>query len=88
MTKQSLKQAIFLATSGKSRALRSAALTLDGVPASDQVLVEQALRRVRDELPNRQLREYTVEEFRAAMYHVGSDDVYRTALTDAQRFGT
>jgi hypothetical protein len=77
---QTLKQAIHLATTGKSRALRSAALELDGKPVGGWPETQQALRQIDDALPLRSEREYASDEFIAAMYTVDSADRYRANI--------
>lgn len=77
MSKQTLKQAIHLAQSGKSRELRSAALELDGKPQGGWPETEQARRAVREALPLRSQRDYTLGEFIEAVYEIDSSDRYR-----------
>lgn len=80
---QTLAQAIHLATSGKSRALRSAALELEGKPVGGWPETEQALRQLRADLPLQSEREYTVEDFVDALYTV-SGDRYRSNVRAAE----
>ena len=64
--KQTLVQAVSLATSGKSRVLASAAVSLIGtMPGSGERA--QAYRQMVDLLPARRLRAYTADQFLAAM---------------------
>lgn len=70
---QTLKQALYLMTSGQSRSLLSAARSLDGKPLGGWGDTEQARRQLRNELPLRSLRAYTVDEFVDAAYTVHSD---------------
>lgn len=85
MTKQTLDQAMYLARSGKSPSLRSAARALDGRIMGDAA-TRQAMSDVRTGLPLQSQRSYTIEEFIACAYYLESDR-YRTVLTDEQIFG-
>jgi hypothetical protein len=77
---QTLKQAIYLAQSGKSRSLVSAAKSLDGCPVGGWPQTEQVRRELRNELPVRSLRSYTADEFISALYTVDSSDRYRSTV--------
>jgi len=68
MAKQTLKQAIFLLTSGKSTELLRAAFALDGKPAGDWPETQQARAQMIDLLPARHARAYTADEFVSAVY--------------------
>jgi hypothetical protein len=78
--KQTLKQALLLARSGKSKALARAGHYLSGCPEGGWAETAQAMRRIRDELPLRSERDYTLDEFVSAAYIVDSADRYRSAL--------
>lgn len=80
MTKQTLKQAIHLATTGESRDLRRAALALDGKPVGGWPETQQARREVRELLPLESLRGYTVLDFIEAAYKLDSADRYRSTI--------
>jgi hypothetical protein len=80
MIKQSLKQAIYLATSGKSRDLSRASRALDGKPVGGWPETRQARMQLRDDLPLQSQRAYTVDEFISALYTVDSSDRYRSTV--------
>lgn len=67
---QTLKQALYLARSGKDRELALAAGALIGCPVGGWGETAQATRRLREYLPLRQLREYSADEFIGAAYVV------------------
>ena len=77
-TKQSLKQALHLAFTGKSRTLAGCITQLSGKPVGGWPDTQQELRQIRDELPVRSMRAYTVDEFVSAAYIIDSADRYRT----------
>lgn len=81
---QTLAQAIHLATTGKSRTLRGAATELHSKPVGGWPETEQALRQIKDALPLRDARDYTLDEFVGAMYLVDSADRYRSNILDAE----
>lgn len=77
--KQTLVQAVYLATSGKSRELRSAACCLIGtMPGSGERA--QAHRQMVSLLPVRRLRAYTAEQFLESVCRM--DDGERWHLRD------
>jgi hypothetical protein len=76
--KQTLVQAVHLALSGKSTALASASQSLDGKPAGGWPETDAARRDIRDQLPVRLLRCYTIDHFISAVYELDSSDRYRT----------
>jgi hypothetical protein len=76
MKKQTLIQATHLALIGKSRALQSAAHALLGKPAGGWAETRQALLELRDELPMRHSRSYTVNHFVDAVYTLDASDRY------------
>lgn len=82
--KQTLKQAMYLAETGKSRGLRRAALALDGLPDGGWPETQQAYGYIREELPFRHDRAYTLDEFIEAAYelieHHNAASVYRARL--------
>lgn len=80
MSKQTLKQAIYLATSGESRPMQSAARALDGKPVGGWPDTQQARREVRNALPVPGARSYTVDQFVSALYTVDSLDRYRSTV--------
>jgi len=67
MAKQTLKQALFLVTSGNSAALLRAAFSLDGKPAGEWPDTRQARAQMIDLLPARHARAYTADEFADAV---------------------
>lgn len=73
---QTLKQAIHLARSGKSRDLARAAYYLHGLPVGGWGETSQAMVRIREELPLRADRDYTVGDFVSAAYEVRGDRYY------------
>lgn len=77
MKKQSLKQALFLAHSGKSGAFRCG---LDGCPVGGWGDTQQAKARLAEALPPREQRAYTVAEFIDAAYDVDHADRYRVKV--------
>ena len=77
---QTLDQAVHLAKSGKSKSLSSAACSLLGKPVGGWPETQQAMRELRDELPLRSQREYTVQQFVDAVYITDSADRYRSRL--------
>lgn len=77
---QTLKEAEHLARSGKSKALRSAAVALHGKPVGSWGETQSAMRDLRNDLPLRMLRAYTVDEFVSAIYTVDSSDRYRSTI--------
>lgn len=70
MKQQTLKQALYLAASGKSQSLRRAAGALEGLPDGAWPETRQGMSWIHDELPPRTERAYTVAEFVAAAYEV------------------
>lgn len=80
MTKQTLTQAIHLARTGLSRTMARAAHALDGCPIGSWPETEQARRQIRDDLPARSCRRYTVDQFVDAAYRVDAADRYSCAL--------
>jgi len=79
-TKQTLKQALYLASSGKSHSLTLAAGALSGKPEGGWPETQQALNHLRDELPAPGLRSYTASEFVAGAYTVDANGYYRSTL--------
>lgn len=78
---QTLKQAVHLAKSSKSKSLRMAAFSLEGCPVGGWSETQSALRNIAELLPGRSFREYTIEEFIAEVYTVRShDDRYQSLL--------
>jgi hypothetical protein len=75
---QSLNQALYLAFTGKSRSLAGCITELAGKPVGGWAETQQAKRHIRDELPVRSMRAYTLDEFISAAYIVDSSDRYRT----------
>ena len=82
MAKQTLKQAVYLAKSGQSKSLASAANSLLGCPVGGWGETEQAMHRVREELPLRSQRDYTLADFVGAVYTTNSLDRYVSKLWD------
>lgn len=78
MAKQTLKEAVHLAGTGKSRDLARAALALHGKPVGGWGETAQAMRDISEALPLRSLRAYSLEEFIGAVYEVDGSDRYRT----------
>ena len=78
MAKQTLKQAIHLGQSGKSKSLSRAICYLHGCPVGGWPETEQAMMRIADELPFRSDRSYTIDEFVASAYEVDFARRYRT----------
>lgn len=72
MSTQTLKQAIHLATSGKSKSksLAMAASILSGCPEGAWGETRQAKQQMLELLPHRQDRDYTIEEWIEAAYRV------------------
>lgn len=79
MTKQTIEQAIHLASTGKSRGLRSAANSLDGHVMGDAA-ARQAMSDVRLGLPVPSMRSYTLDQFVARAYTIDSSGRYRSAV--------
>lgn len=82
---QTLVQAVHLATTGKSRVLASAAVSLIGtMPGSGER--NQAYRQMAALLPARSLRAYTAGQFLAATcYQDGSERWHQRDAVDAMR---
>lgn len=78
MAKQTLVQAIHLAFSGRSRDMMSAINSLAGKPFGSWPETAEAERQVRNELPFRNQRSYTVHQFIEAAYFLDKADRYRT----------
>ena len=76
---QTLKEAIYLAASGKSRRLARAAHELDGKPVGGWAVTTQAMRAIVGDLPQRSLRDYTMAQFVASVYRV-ERGYYRTTI--------
>lgn len=74
---QTLKRALYLARSGQDRELTLAAGALVGCPVGNWGETTQAMQRLREYLPLRQLREYSVDDFIEAAYVVDHADRYR-----------
>lgn len=70
MSKQTLKQALYLARAGKSRPLRGAAMALRGLPEGGWAETQAAMREIEERIPARDARSYSVEEFVAGAYSV------------------
>ena len=80
MAKQTLEQAVHLAKTGKSKSLVIAAKSLLGCPVGGWGQTAQARLQVREELPLRSQRDYTLDEFIAAAYTTNSTDRYVSKL--------
>lgn len=84
MAKQTLNQAIMLARTGKSADLARAAVALNGLPEGGWAETKQARVRLIDDLPMKNAREYTADEFIAAIYDIeprgNAAGVYRTKI--------
>lgn len=76
---QTLKQAVHLISTGKSRELSRAAAALLGQPVGGWPETQQAREHLLNELPIRQYRDYTIDQFVAAVYTVDATDHYRAA---------
>jgi hypothetical protein len=90
MRQQTLVQAVHLALTGTSRSLARAASALDGCPPGGWPETEQAWCRVRDELPLRRDRSYTIDHFVDAVYSISESERYRVrgigeAMAEAAR---
>jgi hypothetical protein len=72
MAKQTLKQALHLVDTGKMRVT-----SLVGLPAGGWGDTQQALRQLREDLPLRSERSYTIDEFVSARYELDHADRYR-----------
>lgn len=80
MQKQTLKQAIMLGRSDKSRDLSLALGALIDVPEGDCGRVAQARLQILNLLPCRDFRDYTVSEFIKVAYTVDHAGRYRSRL--------
>ena len=82
MAKQSLKQAVHLAKTGKSKALATAARCLHGLPEGGWPQTQQARLDILEYLPLRDMRSYTITEFIGATYlleeHKNAACIYRS----------
>jgi len=74
MAKQTLKQAVLLASTGKSRSLARASRALVGKPEGGWGETQQARSDILAELPHRSERTYTLGEFIEAVYYVETYD--------------
>jgi hypothetical protein len=88
--KQTLKQAVYLAHKGKDAALYRAASYLSGCPEGGWGETVQAVANIRDELPLRSLRSYSVDQFIAAIYYLDHADrfvqrPFSEAMVEADR---
>lgn len=79
--RRSLQQDLRLAYSGRSRGLARALHYLDGCPVGSWPETTQAESQILGELPIRQDRSYTVDDFIEAAYRIDSNDRYRTRDT-------
>ena len=70
-TKQTLKQALQLAQSGKDRDLQAAAQILHGLPVGGWPETQERIRQLRELLPGHWARDYTTSQFIDAAYRVG-----------------
>lgn len=76
MAKQSLKQALRL-TRIPGTDMARAAHALDGCPVGGWGETDQAYRRIREYLPRRSERDYSLDEFVDAAYTIDHADRYR-----------
>jgi hypothetical protein len=84
--KQTLVQAVYLATSGRSHSLQSARNTMLGLPCGGWAETTQGYRQMLGELPVRSLRAYTADQFLEATCCLDSSDRFRARDTsDALR---
>jgi hypothetical protein len=79
---QSLAEAVELVRAGASRSLCRAAGYLVGCPVGGWPETVQARRQLRDELPLRCLRSYTLDDFIKKVYVVDQSDRYRSIADD------
>lgn len=85
MHKQTLKQAIHLGRTGKDKALARALGYLDGCPTGAWAATEQARREILGELPLREFRAYSLDQFIEAAYTIDHAGRYRPRPSDESR---
>lgn len=80
MKKQTIAAAIHRANENHNDMTR-AALVLDGCPVGGWGETQQAMQRLRELLPSREARSYSVEDFIDAVYRIDAADRYRSKLS-------